>query len=223
LKTKIRHQYDKKHAGIAYMADDIAKDPIRININTMLAAQDLNIPCVNAYSGATPGEYIDFGYKADEASLLKWLTYNNVDTSLVQNINDFDIREKGRMSVHIKTIAGKYFCDDKDSSHFIFANRDNGYLWETFTLLFFEKNKCAIRAYTHSFLSAETTKNGQIIANRGVIYNWETFTITYLADDYIAFKADNGKYLSVHKKNNQVFADAETIGEQEKFKTVLAE
>lgn len=127
---------------------------------------------------------------------------------------------KEEKSITLKTNNNKYLCNDERLNQLI-ANRNEAKQWETFSiLLFFKNNKCALRTSNNNFLSADLHKSCEIAANRTSIGDWEIFTITYLTDEHIALKAVNGKYLSLDKNSNHIFATANTIGENEKFKII---
>ncbi|MHB8261262.1 MAG: fascin domain-containing protein [Bacteroidia bacterium] len=223
VKINITNQYDKKHAAIAYMAENVTgEDPIKMQLNVMLASQELNIPCVNAYSGFFPGEFGDFFDRTDERALLKWLNYNHADKTQIQNINELNKKEIGRLCVYIKAPNNKYVCDGDEVKHVLVADRNKAGNWETFTLILFENNECAIRSYTNKFLTAELSSWTEITANRTAFGGWETFTLTNLPDGYVALKAANGKYLSLDTKYPDIYAGGNVIGVNEKFKIETA-
>jgi len=99
----------------------------------------------------------------------------------------------------------------------VLANSNNPWEWETFSLINFEKDQCAIRAYNKRYLSVELNQKLEINATREKRSTWETFTIVELGHDTVAFKAVNGKYISVDKKTLQLYAVSLAIGENEKF------
>ncbi|MBI4930563.1 MAG: glycosyltransferase family 39 protein [Bacteroidetes bacterium] len=123
-------------------------------------------------------------------------------------------------SIHLKTINGKYVCVDGGLNHLVVANRENASTWETFSLIQFENNTCAISAYDTHLLSAELGQHNEITAIRTRIADWETFILVKLDSDFVAFKATNGKYISVDEKSSQLFARSDTIGKQEKFEMI---
>ena len=222
VKENIKNQYNNDYKAIAYMPKNgLNGQGIKIHLNVMLAAQELNIPCVNAYTGSYPSEYLGFSSRADDVTLDKWIKFNNIDKRLIQTINDFGKREINRKLIHLKATNDKYVCADKTLNNFVVANRDNAWLWETFTLIQFENNECAILAYDNHFLCAEIDKQNEITATRANVSTWETFTIIELGDNYVAFKAVNGKYLSLDEKSLQLFAIRDTIGRMEKFKLLM--
>ncbi len=82
---KIKNVYTEDYAAIAYMPPKVENE-MAMHINTMLAAQSLNIPCVNAYSGHYPHEYIDFFGKYNDTALTRWCVANNLDEKLILKI-----------------------------------------------------------------------------------------------------------------------------------------
>jgi len=221
VRKNIEIEYDKKYSAVAYIPGDIAGREIDVQINVMLASQELNIPCVNAYSGSFPGGYIDFFSHSDDKSLNQWCNLSGIDKKQIQIINDIGRKEERRKTIHLKTINGKYVCADNALNNSVIANRDNGWRWETFTLIIFENNKCAIRAFNNNFWSAESGEDNRISAKRAYVYDSETFLMVELDNNFVAFKAANGKYLTVDEKSSQLFAMADSIGDPEKFLLVV--
>jgi 4-amino-4-deoxy-L-arabinose transferase len=128
--------------------------------------------------------------------------------------------EKSNKKVIFLAWNNQYVCDDGQQQNKVFANRKIGGLWETFSLIEFEKNNsCAIRSWTNRFLCADLGANNEIIANRGKISGWELFTLIHLDSNVVAFKAYNDRYLTV-SPSTQLFATSEFIGPKEKFRIV---
>ncbi|MBK5284594.1 MAG: hypothetical protein JJE25_04270 [Bacteroidia bacterium] len=221
IKEKIKNQYDKKFSAIAFLPADMKGKEIEMQLNTMLAAQELNVPCVNAYSGAYPKEYINFFSHADDESLKAWHEFNSphANENTIQIIDDFEKKVIGRKRIHLKADNGKFVCADNESGNSVIANRDNGWLWETFYLIIFENNECAIRAYNGSFFSVESEGQNKISASGKNVNAAETFILTELSSGYVAFKASNGKYIGINVSQNygQLFAGSDSIGSKERF------
>lgn len=123
-----------------------------------------------------------------------------------------------KKSIQLKAANNKFLCAGDESEGVILANRDDASSWETFYILNLKNNQVAIQSYKQKVLSAEINTKTEITNTRLSISNWEIFTIINLPDNYVAFKACNGKYLSLDKKTNQIFANANVIGVNEKFK-----
>ncbi len=134
----------------------------------------------------------------------------------------YDKDPVSKTTIQLKASNGKYLCASTNKNELITADRDQASTWETFTLLNFYNNKCAICSYKNNFLSSELNGKGEIVANRTNKGAWETFTLTQIDTDVIAFKAINGKYLSLDEKSQQIFANADTIGKNEKFNLIKA-
>lgn len=217
VEANIQKQYDKKCNAIAYVTDEIKTDPVRVHLNVMLAAQELNTPCVNAYSGACPPEFNNFFSNGDDKSLTEWLKYNLFEKNRIQEIKDLLENEESRQQVQIKAMNNKYVCADRTLNNLLIANRDNAGEWESFTLINLKNNKCSIRASDNNFLSADINHQNEIIASKKSISKLEEFTITKFENNIVSFKACNGKYLSYEEKSEQIFATANYIGAKEKF------
>jgi hypothetical protein len=95
--NQIKNQYSKNFKAIAYMP--IQNKPkshdeiIEKNISVILAAQQLNIPVVNSYTGNYPPNYMSFFDNMDESSLQKWCNYVNCDMNTIQKITDTNFKK----------------------------------------------------------------------------------------------------------------------------------
>jgi hypothetical protein len=143
----------------------------------------------------------------------------NVPEDIVTNIYNGK-KEIERKRVHLMASNSKFICADRKLENTIVANRDSAYEWETFDLIFFENNECAIRSSDNYFWCCELDNGGRIMASRKAVAQWETFTIVYLENDFIALKAVNGKYISVNKETFNLVADAMDVAEKFKLEEI---
>lgn len=228
VREKIKNQYDNHYAAIAFMPvtvpatnnEDLNGWLVENTLDVMLAAQELNIPCVNGYTGFNPGNYIDFFNNPEDESLYSWLTYSKGNINTIQRVNEIGKREKSRTTIYLKAFNGKYVCADEGLNNMVAANKEKPSTWETFTLIIFDNNECAIRSFKNLFLSADSGHQNEITATKTKVDSWETFTIINLDSNHVAFKAANGKYLSVDEKSLQLFAGADSVGHSENFQLI---
>ncbi len=85
VRNEISNHYNPKYKAIVCIEDNVI-DVVSFHLDVMLAAQELNVPCVNSYTGHNPNEYNDFFNKIDKKSVLIWYKFNNIDTLVVQTI-----------------------------------------------------------------------------------------------------------------------------------------
>jgi len=141
----------------------------------------------------------------------------------IKNIIDFPFTlsadEQIEQSIAIKAANGKYFC--AEPNHTIVVNREKIGSWETFTLVKYENNECAFLSCHNFFLSSDLSGKGDVTAFSEMASDWEKFKLIELGDDFVAFKAGNGKYLSLDEKTKNLFATADKIGANEKFKITV--
>lgn len=87
VKHEMEQAYDKRYKAVAVMLDSTKNvNMIALHLDVMLAAQELGVPVVNAYSGHTPGGYNQFFAETNSESLIKWCEFNRIDTSMIQQI-----------------------------------------------------------------------------------------------------------------------------------------
>ncbi len=107
---------------------------------------------------------------------------------------------ENREMIQLKASNNKFICAEEGVNSVVIANREKANSWETFSLIKFGKNECAIYSHNNYFLSAQIDQQGEITATRTKIDSWEIFTIIELENDYVAFKASNGKYIIDHNR-----------------------
>ena len=150
-------------------------------------------------------------FPPDQFQIVKY--YKLADTYFVKYVNN----PKSKTTIQLKAANNEYVCAETN----VVANRDKPGAWETFTLFSFGNKQCAICSYKNTFLAPELVSKGEVTSTRTDIGAWETFTVLKVSDDTVAFKASNNKYLSFDKKTFQIFANADAIGVNEKFKIII--
>lgn len=123
--------------------------------------------------------------------------------------------------VNLLAVNNKYLCAEQDK--FVYANRDAANTWETFYLTKLDSNRYAIQANTGLYLCAElNADNKEITCSRKSAGDWETFVMVDAGNGFVAFKAFNNKYLSVDATLLQIFANAEAVGPNERFRLMTS-
>jgi hypothetical protein len=125
-----------------------------------------------------------------------------------------------RKMIHLKAANNKFICDDASKNHLLIADRDSAWAWETFTLVNFRDDRCAMYSFENKFVSTEIGHKTELTATRDAIAGWETFSMIQLENNLVAFRAVNGKYLTLDEKTQQLFATSDSISRLEKFRLV---
>jgi hypothetical protein len=125
---------------------------------------------------------------------------------------------KMRKTIQLKAANHKFVCADASNQNLVLANHDGASTWETFTLLNLGGDQCVIYSYANKFLAVE---NGTEITARILSDTLQVFTLINIDGNRIALRAPNGKYLTII--GEQLFAKADSIGEQEKFELFTIE
>ena len=228
VKASIKKQYDPKYSAIAYMAFHTYVGPeesgymgyVARALDVMIACQELNIKCVNSYTGFDPGNYLNFFYEPRDRTLKEWCEFNKTDYSLVQHLNDFGRKEISRTKINLKAFNGKYISAIDNENPVLEANRDIAQSWETFLMIRFENGECMIKAQTNLILHLEKDSMSEIKANKITGSEEETFRIIEFSDSTVAFQAPNGKYLTVDSSTSRIAAKAPVVGVAEKFRII---
>lgn len=141
----------------------------------------------------------------------------SVQIAPLSSMADIGKAEVGRKTVQFIAANGKFVCADGNLNNTVAANRDSAQGWETFTLILFEKNECAILAYNNKVLRVESGDQDAISATGERIAKWETMERVEFENNHVAFKGANGKYLSIDITSGRLYARAEAIGKNEQF------
>lgn len=129
-------------------------------------------------------------------------------------------KEIERKQVFIKAYNNLYVCAEGKDNMDIYANKEKPSTWETYYLILFENNQCALLSFTNNFLCTELNNQTELSNTRCKVESWETFTIVKIDDTHVAFKAFNGNYLTVDDGSKRVFARSKDAGEHEKFEII---
>ncbi len=148
----------------------------------------------------------------------KWNKNTPIDTIKNEAKNIY----RNKKIIQLQASNNKYLCAGGSEEGLVMANRDQSSGWETFSLLDLENSQVAIYSYKLKFLSANLAGTNVLTNSSVAIAEWETFTMEKLANNFITLKAANGKYLSIDEKTQQIFANGNTLGKNEKFKLILA-
>jgi hypothetical protein len=100
IESNISRQYNHKYKSIAYLPlitkpaePEKHTKTIQLNISAILAAQSLNIPIVNGYSGHYPDKFMAFFDQMDTVSLKTWCDFNKCNINEIQCISDTIINQ----------------------------------------------------------------------------------------------------------------------------------
>ena len=93
VKNTLKLNYDNHAEAVAFMVtnNDLTKPSyhdklIKDHLSIMIAAQDLNITLVNAYTGHYPDHYMNYFDCMNEETLMKWLNTAGNNGHSVQRI-----------------------------------------------------------------------------------------------------------------------------------------
>lgn len=72
---------------VSYEPDTIIGNPIEYQLDAMLASQQLNLKCVNAYSATSPPQFTDYWNRLDSVSRVAWFRYKKFTPQNLTVIN----------------------------------------------------------------------------------------------------------------------------------------
>ncbi len=207
-------QYDPRYEVIAYMPvlavidDELVHDRvIATNLTAMLAAQQLGIPIVNAYTGSYPGNYISFFDNMDPSSLQAWCAFNNSTCEEVQAINDLNIHFKWAETLSLQHASGSFVSVKKDGT--LVTDRDSTALWETFRIIHFEGGRIALRTHLEKFVAAGIPGKLEISAHAPLLGDLGIFQIVPQEEGWFLLQTFNGDHVKAAADTGRLSATAD--------------
>lgn len=197
--------------------DELYFRRVYLATTAMLAAQDLNVPCVNGYSGFFPGNSESVFYFSDDRTLQDWCDFTHADIHKIKRVNELGKPIVSWKRVQLLASNHKYLSAQEGEQTYVTADKDSPSTWETFSLICFENGECLLKGDADLFLSAQLDGNAEITASRPKAAGWESFTLVHVSDDKVAFKAGNGKFLCYDPASLRLYATADAIGETSTF------
>lgn len=224
IRNEIHSTFNPKSKAILYQPNN-ALNKVQLQLNVMLACQQLGIPCVNAYTGHYPKYYSEFYEKTDSKVLKNWCNMYNINPDEIQLINEKNellssivLKQK---EIHLLAYPDNFVCVDETFQNTLIANRKNAQEIETFTVCYLDSNWVALRSHKNKYVSKLLESNNYLIANADSLDQAEKFYLILLENDLCAFKSSNGFYLCADKSlDGRLIANREYIGDWEKFKMV---
>jgi len=195
LADRIAAQRNPSYKAIAYQHKNFFGRETPSHLNVMLASQDLNIKCINAYTGLFPPNFQGFADTEGTDSLKRWMDYNKEDASNIQIISEFDFSFRHRQLGRLISSDNRVVLRDSTSGgrlYFSAEKESGGEYWDILTK---QDGMQVIRSQNDKFVCAELSSVGEIISNREAPGHWESFIFEYLPDGFFVVKAVNGKYI----------------------------
>ncbi len=225
VSKEIRFQHNAQNKAIAFMPDTI-ENLVHQHLDIMLACQELNIACVNAYTGHNPGQYNDFFARMNEESLLKWCEFNKINSESIQRIHPgikyyngkSDLRES---HINLIAIKGKYVASNTNTSDTLIANKEMPTESGQITMVYLEPNIVVLKSSINKYVTLDPGKNNYLIANSDSMQQAARFAIINLDGGYLAFKTVKGEYVCADQDlNGRLVGNRPYIGDWEKFRLV---
>jgi hypothetical protein len=173
-------------------------------ISIMLACQELNLKCVNGYSGFNPGSFLNLFEYPDSSNLQKWCDENKISITDIQVMNDFEIGGYSCDTIQIMTRDSMYWCWDKNYNNYIMANRKDAQSWETFSAIKFQSGKTLLSSMELEYLKVDPY-NKRLIGFKNTFKNSDLISFQPCIDSDRFYIKLYGKYATVNSSTREVF------------------
>lgn len=183
---------------------------IVVNIDAILAAQQVGLPVVNAYTGSYPGNYLHFFDHMDAATLADWCRFAGCDTARIHRASNIPMPVKSTGHVHLSTPDGRYLMTDADGQGRLLAVTERPSLWETFTAIHLADGRVALLAHNERFVRAAVLADGAVQAAAKDLGDHGLFTLTPAADSTWSLRAHGGRPVVLDADSRSLVAVADT-------------
>lgn len=196
--------------GVLPFAEDHTRT-IHMHLTAMLAAQQLGVPIVNAYSGSYPGNHMTFWDRQDQRSLDDWCAFNGTSSADIRIVNNIHRSILNADTIALLAPSAKYVCVDPPRGDRAFADRTSVGIWETFVRLRLSPTECAFVAHTDMFLSVELHRDSALVATTDRLGDMGVFIVEEQPVGSVAIRADNGLYVALDSASLRLVARAATV------------
>lgn len=191
---------------------------IAMHLTAMLAAQELGMPVVNAYTGYYPQHYMAFWDRQDRRTLEDWIFFNGMATDGIQLVNG--VREPifRADTVQWRGPNGKFLSADPRRP--LEPHVDNGDpgLWETFVRLELAQGRTAFVAHTDRFLSVELHRDSGLVVVSDRLGDMGVFILQEHNDGTVGIRADNGRFLVLDTLTYRIHARGDSTDALGRFR-----
>ncbi|MBP6574522.1 MAG: hypothetical protein KA230_08730 [Flavobacteriales bacterium] len=211
-------QWDSSAQAIAYTPargmmtgeEDYLRS-VGIHLSAMLAAQQLGIATVNAYTSKYPGNYEAFWESLDQHTLNDWCHFNGIASKDIRVANNLHRAILAADTMSLVASNSKYVCIDPTQRGIAFADRNAAGAWETLLRLRLSDREYAFVAHTDRFLSADVLHDGSVSAATDRLGDMGVFELVDQPDGRVALLADNKKFLALDTVSLRLVARADSV------------
>jgi hypothetical protein len=173
-------------------------------ISIMLACQELNLKCVNGYSGFNPGSFLNLFEYPDSSNLNKWCMENGIAITDIQVMNDLENGGYYCDTIQIMTRDSMYWCWDKNYNNYIMANRKNPMSWESFSAIKLQSGKTLLSSLDLEYLKVDPF-NKRLIGIKNSFINSDLLTFKPCDNSDRYYMNIYGKFVTVNKDTREIF------------------
>ncbi len=157
-------------------------------------------------------------YTIRQSGALDWYRHDGFETGTQAWRSVQGILQGFGCLVALRGTSGHYVCAEGGGGQAVVANRGAVGGWESFNLIYLDRDRVALQAYNGNYVCAEGGGGQALVANRSAIGAWETFTLIDRGAGQVALRAHNGQYVCAEGGGGQLLiANRDAIGPWETF------
>lgn len=209
--------------AVAYMPllsiipwDEVHDRLIETNITAILAAQQVGVPIVNAYTGSYPGNYMGFFDHMDRPHLEAWMQFCGSTAEGIAEVNDIDMHYRTTDTLFLHTASGHAVHAHSGHAPGIHdAGQDEG---PTALLLVSTLDgRHALRTPGGAFIAAFTHQDGRLEAASPLLGDMALFSFEPAGEGLYRLRADDGRYVALDVEARTLHARAPSAEEAVAF------
>lgn len=195
-----RHlQRERDHRAVAYCpireplpAENEHQRTIALNLTAMLAAQQVGIPIVNAYTGSYPGNFISFFDHMDRRTLNDWCVFAGIDSSTIRVADNIGWPVASTYLLALRGPDGLFAtADDAWERRMVMRGQETA-LWEVFRGIRLADGRLALIAHNGRFVRADLLGSRELIADAKDLGDHGLFSVREHEDGSWSLHAADG-------------------------------
>jgi hypothetical protein len=190
---------------------------IETNITAILAAQQVGVPIVNAYTGSYPGNYMGFFDHMDRPHLEAWVQHCGITTDGIAEVNDLDMPAVDTDTLYLHTATGHAVHARTGHAPGILG-LDEGEGPTALLLIRTLDDRHALRTPGGAFIVAYTHEDGRLKAASQLLGDMGLFRLEEAEEGLHLLRADDGRYVALDADAQLLHARAPGPGQAMAFR-----
>jgi hypothetical protein len=200
VRTRMQAHFPVEHTALAYapvlpVTPQHALPRLRaeVHLTAMLAAQEMDMPIVNAYVRNGSRSFLD---TMDPTDLHAWCRTSGCDAAHIRWTDNVGYPVDHVERISLMAHDGRYVCADRTRHDVLVADREEAGHWESFVLVHLVDGRTGIMTHAGQWAWAELFKDGAIRGDSPELGDLGLFQVERDAAGRMAFRCGDGRFLT---------------------------